>query len=91
MCAISLCLTNNLIVPILLHFIYDIGGLFTSEIGVAIGNQWDTVTVIITAVLGVIVLIYMLYVVFVKNPKPKVLESLSICHRAESAKKERLM
>jgi len=77
MCAISLCLTNNLIVPILLHFIYDIGGLFTSEIGVAIGNQWDTVTVIITAVLGVIVLIYMLYVVFVKNPKPKVLESLS--------------
>ena len=70
MCAISLCLTDNLIVPIILHFIYDVGGLFVGQYGVGMGNQWDNATVIITAILGTIVLIYMIIVVFFIKPKP---------------------
>lgn len=47
--------TGNIIFPILLHFIYDVGGLvFTEPFGIATGNMWDAYTVIITAVLGVI-------------------------------------
>ena len=60
MCAISVCVSKNLIVAVVLHFIYDIGGLMLNDsVGIAYGLQWDTVTVIITAVLGVIVLVYM--------------------------------
>lgn len=59
MCAISLCVTGNLFVAAILHFIYDIGGLLVSNVGIAYGNQWDLITVIITAVLGVAVFIYM--------------------------------
>ena len=47
-------ITGNILVPIVLHTVFDIGGLiFTLPFGIAIGNQWDTLTVIITAVLGV--------------------------------------
>nr|MBO4517285.1 CPBP family intramembrane metalloprotease [Clostridia bacterium] len=47
--------TENIVFPIILHTVYDLGGLiFTSPFGVATGNMWDAYTVIITAVLGVI-------------------------------------
>lgn len=60
MCAISLCIAENLLVAVILHFIYDIGGLMLANgVGIAYGTQWDLITVIITAVLGVIVLVYM--------------------------------
>ena len=65
MCAISLIITKNLFVAIILHFVYDVGGLMTTYI--AIGNQWDTVTIIITAVLGVFVLLYMLFILLKSN------------------------
>ena len=65
MCAISLIITKNLFVAIVLHFVYDVGGLMTTYI--AIGNQWDTLTIIITAVLGVIVLLYMLFALLKSN------------------------
>ena len=46
--------TENVIFPILLHIVYDVGGLiFTDPFGIAVGNMWDTYTVIITVVLGV--------------------------------------
>ena len=46
--------TKNIVFPILLHFIYDIGGLiFSAPFYIAVGNQWDTYTVIITAALGI--------------------------------------
>ena len=53
---IAYLITENLIFPIILHIIFDLGGLMFSEpFGVAIGNMWDALTIIITAVLGVIV------------------------------------
>ncbi len=57
MCAISTAVTKNLFVAAILHFVYDIGGLALSY--VAVGNQWDFITVVITALLGVAVAIYM--------------------------------
>lgn len=59
-------ITENLIFPILLHFVFDIGGLmFSTPFGIASGNMWDTVTVIITAVLGIIATT--VYVVYLFN------------------------
>ncbi len=64
MCAVSVCVTGNIFSAVLLHFIYDIGGLMTGNLGIAVGNPWDTATIIITAVLGVIVLAYTLAILF---------------------------
>ena len=64
MCCIAKCVTRNLFTAIILHSIYDVGGLLFSAVGIAHGNQWDTFTVIITAVLGVIVAIYMAILAF---------------------------
>lgn len=53
-CAVYL-FTENLIFPIILHVVYDLGGLVFSEpYKIASGNMWDTATIIITAVLGVV-------------------------------------
>ena len=60
--AISLAITKNLSFSILIHFIYDIGGLLVSENGIAMGFQWDNLTIIITAVLGIITFIYALLI-----------------------------
>ena len=62
MCAISVLYTKNLYFAIFLHTVYDIGGLMTANI--ALGNQWDTLTIIITAILGVIVCAYMIFALF---------------------------
>ncbi len=61
MCAICLVKTGNLFVPVIIHFIYDIGGLLVGDNGIATGNQWDTITIIITAILSIIVIIYMIF------------------------------
>lgn len=62
MSIIVLCYTQNLIVSILLHFVYDLGGLLLSVgIGIGSGMQWDIVTIVITAVLAVAVAIYVIY------------------------------
>ncbi len=72
MCAIALIITKNIFVSIVIHAVYDIGGLLNnSQIGIAVGNQWDTVTIIITAVLGVIVFVYMTYMLFWFNKNKK--------------------
>ncbi len=67
MCAISLVKTNNIFVPVFLHTVYDIGGLGLVNVnnagGLLKGYQWDTLTVIITAILGVIVCVYMLVLI----------------------------
>ncbi len=57
-CVISLAVAKNLFVAVVIHFIYDFGGLILSPNGIAKGSQWDILTVVITAVLGVITLIY---------------------------------
>lgn len=46
---------ENLIYPVIMHILFDIGGLMFSEtFGIAAGNMWDMATITITAVLGVI-------------------------------------
>lgn len=67
MCAICMMITGNLFVAAILHSVYDIGGLFLNY--VAVGNQWDTVTVAITAVLGTIVAVYMTALCFKIPPE----------------------
>lgn len=48
--------TKNILAPIVLHTVFDLGGLiFSLPFGVAYGNMWDIRTIIITAVLGVAV------------------------------------
>ena len=65
MCAVSVCLSENLFTAVAVHALFDVGGLiFGSRIGIAEGFQWDAVTVVITAVIGVIVAAYMLYRLF---------------------------
>lgn len=63
MCALSLAFTKNIFIPVILHALFDVGGLLIGgKVGIATGNQWDTITVIITAVLGVLVCAYMVYI-----------------------------
>lgn len=66
MCSISLVKTKNIFFSVFLHTVYDVGGLGLVNVnnagGLLKGNQWDTLTVIITAVLGVIVCVYMIFV-----------------------------
>lgn len=67
MCAISFSVTGNVFVAVILHAVYDIGGLATSELGIFNGFQWDTLTVVLTAVLGVAVTAYMTVITFKLN------------------------
>lgn len=70
--AITLAITKNISISILIHFIYDIGGLLLTENGIARGVQWDNFTVTITAILGSITFIYMLFVcIFYKDERLK--------------------
>ena len=53
---IAYVITGNFIVPSILHFIFDIGGLaFLGTFHIFVGNMWDIYTIIITAVLGIFV------------------------------------
>jgi len=67
MCAIVLLKTGNLLWCILLHAIYDFCGQLIPTVGA--GALWDTPTVIITAILGVAVLVWMLTVFFRITPE----------------------
>lgn len=65
--------TENLIFPIVLHVVFDLGGLiFDTPFGIAFGNMWDTATIIITAVLGLIATA--VYAFAVWNYKPHINE-----------------
>lgn len=56
MCAVVLLRTANIWACVLIHTVYDFGGLFVPN--VAQGKIWDGATVTITAVLGVLVLLW---------------------------------
>ena len=66
MCAIVLLKTGNLIYCILLHGIYDFGGGLISRLGN--GALWDTPTVILTAVLAVLVTVWLFWVLLRIDP-----------------------
>ena len=60
--------TKNIILCVVLHFIYNIGGLFCDKnIGIATGKQWDTLTIIITIILGVFASVWFVFIALRKN------------------------
>lgn len=59
MCAIVFLKSRNLVFPILLHGIFDVGGRLIETLGE--GRIWNLPTVVITAVLGVAVTAWMLW------------------------------
>ena len=59
--------------PIILHFIFDFGGLMT-DYGVACGNIWDKASIITTVILSIFTVIYGIFV-FIKVYKEKENES----------------
>lgn len=67
MCAVALLLTKNLWICVILHTVFDFGGKFVPSLGD--GKIWDTVTVVITAVLGVTVLAFALFMMSKVKPE----------------------
>lgn len=60
--------TKNIIPCVILHFIYNIGGLFCDKnIGIATGNQWDVLTIIITIILGIFASVWFVFIILKKN------------------------
>lgn len=70
LCAVAVVITKNLFVAIFLHAVYDIGGMLLNrvgDLGIATGFQWDTLTVVITAVLGTICAIWTIMLLLKAN------------------------
>ena len=67
MCAIVLIKTRCVFIPVLIHAVYDFGGLMFRYL--CEGRLWDTPTVILTAVLGVLAGIYFLVLLFRVKPE----------------------
>ena len=67
MCAIVLLRTHNLGFSILLHAIFDVGGRMVGT--VATGTIWNLPTVVITAVLGVLVAAWMVWLLLRIEPE----------------------
>ena len=89
LCAVSLIAVKNIYVPVIFHFIYDLGGFFCDEkIGVAGCARWDTVTVVLTAVLGVIVCAYTV-ILAIKLEKSQIENPFSDERSAETEQTER--
>ena len=63
MCAIGYLVTGNFYNAVLLHFIFNIGGLLY-DYNMITGNIWTTGNIILTAVLAVIVISYALPLLF---------------------------
>ena len=60
--------TENLLFPAFFHTVFDLGGLaFSAPLGIAVGNMWDTLTVVLTAAVGVIATAVVLIKVFRKD------------------------
>lgn len=67
MCTIVLLKTGNILFCILLHAIFDVGGGLLSTVGS--GSQWNTPTVVITAVLAVVVTAWMIRLLLRVSPE----------------------
>lgn len=66
MCCVAYKYSCGIILPILLHFIYDLGGLL-SVYNLVSGNLWNITSIVFTAVLAVITFVYTVIVYFVKE------------------------
>ncbi len=62
MCAIVLLKTRCIWFPVLVHAVYDVGGMLIEYLGG--GRLWDTPTVILTVVVSVAVAVYFLVLLF---------------------------
>lgn len=59
LCALSVLKTGSVVPAVIIHFVYDLGGLVLAPwCGLAQGFQWNALTVIITAVIGVLVAVF---------------------------------
>lgn len=67
MCTVVLLKTKNLLLCILLHAIFDIGGGLLYTVGS--GEQWNTPTVVITAVLALLVTAWMICLLLRVRPE----------------------
>lgn len=65
-CCVSFRFSGSIYLPIILHFVYDIGGLLT-DYNLVLGNIWDMPSIVFTAILGVLTFIYTLVVYFKKE------------------------
>ena len=53
MCSLCLVFSGNIVVPVIVHALFDVGG-FLSDSGFCTGELWTTANVIVTAVLSVV-------------------------------------
>lgn len=72
MCSIALLVTGSIWIPVLLHALFDFGGYLVPTLGD--GIVWDAATVAVTAVLGVAVTGWMVYLIL--NIKPRMIERI---------------
>ena len=73
MCAICMLITGDIAVPVVLHAVYNFCGLLIDTVGE--GEMWDTPTIVITIVLGVLTFAFYL-VIFLKKKSFRLFESL---------------
>lgn len=66
--SLSFLITKKMIIPILLHFIYNFGGLL-QENGIISGQIWCVYQVIETAIISVIIGVFVLYLILKINKK----------------------
>jgi len=55
LCAFVLFKTRNIIFPLLMHAVYNVGGLILTREGLGCGVVFDTTTIVVTVILGVLV------------------------------------
>jgi len=75
MCAACMLLTGNVVVPVILHGVYNFCGLVVPTLGG--GTWWDVPTIVITVVLAVATTAYFA-VVFVRKKSFRLLDALGI-------------
>ena len=63
MCAIAFLKTGSFYSAVLLHFLFNIGGMLI-DYKMLSGAIWDAATIIITGVLAVIVIVYAIFLLF---------------------------
>ena len=62
MCALVLLLTGNILVPALIHALFNLGGYLIPTLGT--GDLWDAPTVVLTVVVSLVVILYFLTLLF---------------------------
>lgn len=66
LCGLVFVFTKNLFACVLIHAVYDVGGLFVGNVGT--GDMWDGVTIALTVVIAISAIVILL-IKYVKNYK----------------------